>query len=181
MSDLLDQIQAFADRARELEERLGTPEVASNPTEYGKLAKELSRLRPAAAAAATYRKLLADLEGAEAMLEETDEELSEMARAEIEELRPRRAELEDEIRLLLQPRDPNDEKNAILEIRAGTGGAEAALFAMDLFRMYSRYAERNGWTVDPLAMTAATWNVDVTRPSARSWTSVWRTETSVTS
>ncbi len=153
MSDLLEKIQVFADRASALEAKLATPEVASNPTEYGKLAKELAALRPAGAAADTYRKLLSDLEGARAMLEEggDDDELLEMARAEVEELEAKREELEGEVRLLLLPRDPNDEKNAILEIRAGTGGAEAALFALDLFRMYSRYAERRGWKVEPMS------------------------------
>jgi peptide chain release factor 1 len=154
MSDLLDKIQVFADRAAALEAKLATPEVASNPAEYGKLAKELAALRPSGEAAATYRKLLSDLQGARAMLEEGgDEELLEMARAEVEELEGQREEIESEIRLLLLPRDPHDEKNAILEIRAGTGGAEAALFALDLFRMYSRYAERRNWKVEPLSMS----------------------------
>ncbi|MEM7410120.1 MAG: peptide chain release factor 1 [Myxococcota bacterium] len=153
MSDLLDKIQVFADRAAALETELGDPEIAANPTEYGTRAKELARLRPAAEAAATYRKLLDDLEGARAMLEEDDEEMRELAKAEIESLEERQEPLEQEIRLLLLPRDPNDEKNAILEIRAGTGGQEAALFGMDLFRMYSRYAERQGWKVEPLSMS----------------------------
>src|SRR5688572_1898785 len=134
MSDLLSKIQVLADRAVQLEARLAEPGVAANPTEFAKLAKELAGLRPAAAAAADYRKLLADLEGAQAMLAEGDEELRELARAEVAELEPRRAELEKQVKLLLVPRDANDEKNAILEIRAGTGGTEAALFAHELFR-----------------------------------------------
>jgi peptide chain release factor 1 len=153
MSDLLPKIQAFADRAADLELRLAEPSVAANPAEYAKLAKELSGLRPAANAAAEYRKLLADLEGARAMLEDGDADLRELARAEIAELESRRSELEQQIRLLLIPRDENDEKNAILEIRAGTGGTEAALFAHDLFRMYGRYAERRGWKVEPLSLS----------------------------
>jgi peptide chain release factor 1 len=153
MSDLLPKIQAFADRAAQLELRLAEPAVASNPAEYAKLAKELSGLRPAANAAAEYRKLLSDLEGAQAMLADGDAELRELAKSEIAELEPRRSELEQQIRLLLIPRDANDEKNAILEIRAGTGGTEAALFAHDLFRMYGRYAERRGWKVEPLSVS----------------------------
>jgi peptide chain release factor 1 len=153
MSELLPKIQVFADRAAQLEERLADPAVASNPAEYAKLAKELSGLRPAAQAAAEYRKLLSDLEGAQAMLADGDADLRELAKAEIAELDPRRAELEREIRLLLVPRDPNDDKNAILEIRGGTGGTEAALFAHDLFRMYGRYAERRGWKVEPLSLS----------------------------
>jgi peptide chain release factor 1 len=153
MSELLPKIEVFADRAAQLEERLAEPAVASNPAEYAKLAKELSGLRPAAQAAAEYRKLLSDLEGAQAMLDDGDEDLRELAKGEIAELEPRRAELEKQIRLLLVPRDPNDDKNAILEIRAGTGGTEAALFAHDLFRMYGRYAERRGWKVEPLSLS----------------------------
>jgi peptide chain release factor 1 len=153
MSDLLDKIQAFADRAARLEAKLAEPAVASNPGEYGKLAKELAGLRPAAQAALAYRKLLADLEGARAMLGEDDAEMLELARAEVDELEERREALEQEIRLLLLPRDPNDDKNAILEIRAGAGGQEAALFALDLFRMYSRYAERRGWKVEVLSLS----------------------------
>jgi len=153
MSDLLPKIQAFADRAAQLELRLAEPGVAANPAEYAKLAKELSGLRPAANAAAGYRKLLSDLEGAQAMLTDGDADLRELAKSEIAELEPRRAELEQQIKLLLIPRDPNDERNAILEIRAGTGGTEAALFAHDLFRMYGRYAERRGWKVEPLSLS----------------------------
>jgi len=151
MSDLLSKIQAFADRARALEERLAQPEVASNPAEYGKLAKELAGLRPAAEAAGAYAKLLGEIEDAESMKDDADEEMRELAKAELESLREREGELEQEIRVLLVPRDPNDEKNAILEIRAGTGGEEAALFAMDLFRMYSRYAEARGWKIEVLS------------------------------
>ena len=153
MSELLPKIQVFADRAAQLEERLAEQSVAANPSEYAKLAKELAGLRPAANAAAEYKKLLADLEGAQAMQNESDADLRELAKAEIAELEPRRAELEKQIRLLLIPRDPNDDKNAILEIRAGTGGTEAALFAHDLFRMYGRYAERRGWKVEPLSLS----------------------------
>src|SRR5688572_12316745 len=124
MSDLLSKIQALADRAAQLEAKLGEPGVAANPAEFTKLAKDLAGLRPAAEAANAYRKLLADLEGAQAMLQEGDDELRELARSEVAELEPRRAELEKQIKLLLVPRDANDEKNAILEIRAGTGGTE---------------------------------------------------------
>src|SRR6185503_8544752 len=107
MSDLLPKIQAFADRAAQLEARLAEPGVAANPGEFAKIAKELAGLRPAAAAAAEYKKLLADLEGAQAMQNDSDAELRELAKGEIAELEPRRAELEKQIRLLLIPRDPN--------------------------------------------------------------------------
>jgi peptide chain release factor 1 len=155
MADLLERISAFADRAQRLEETLARPEVASNPAEYRRIARELSGLRPMAVAAQAYRKLLADLESARGLLGEGDDELRALAEAELEELEARRATLEAEIRVLLLPRDPDDEKNAILEIRAGTGGEEAALFAMDLYRMYLRYAEQRGWKVEPLSISQA--------------------------
>jgi peptide chain release factor 1 len=153
MSDLLDNIQVFAERARLLEEQLAQPEIAANPGEYAKLAKELAGVRPAAEAAVVYAKLLGEIADAEALKGDEDEELRELANAELETLRERKGEIEEQIRVLLVPRDPNDEKNAILEIRAGTGGDEAALFALDLFRMYSRYAEAKGWKVEPLSLS----------------------------
>jgi peptide chain release factor 1 len=151
MSDLLEKISAFADRADKLEQSLGEPEIAANPGEYGRIAKELAGLRPAAQAGRAYRKVLAEIEDARAMLADGDAELRELAEAELESLVSRCEELEQQIRVLLLPRDPNADKNAILEIRAGTGGDEAALFAMDLFRMYCRYAEKQGWKVETLA------------------------------
>jgi peptide chain release factor 1 len=153
MQNLLDKITAVAERAAQLEGRLAQPEIAANPAAYGPIAKELAALRPAADAAASYRKLLQEIDDAQGMLAEEDPELRALAEAELGELAAQRESLELEIRRLLLPRDPNDEKNAIVEIRAGTGGDEAALFAMDLFRMYSRYAEKRGWKVEPLSMS----------------------------
>ena len=155
MDPWLEKLQPLTDRATEIEGQLADPEVASNPSAYGALAKELASLRPAAEAAEAYRKLLSDLEGARAMLGEDDAELSELASAEIAELEPRLEALAGEIRLLLVPRDPADDKSAILEIRAGAGGQEAALFAADLFRMYSRYAEGRKWKVEVLSLSEA--------------------------
>jgi peptide chain release factor 1 len=153
MSELLEKIQVVAERARALEEKLGDPAVASNPGEYAKVAKEHAALRPAAEAAEAYAKVLAEIDDARAMLDDGDEEMRELAQGELEQLSARREELEEEIRLLLLPKDPNDEKDAILEIRAGTGGEEAALFALDLFRMYGRYAERQGWKVETISQS----------------------------
>ncbi len=153
MSDLLDRVAIFESKAAELEEKLADPQVASSPAEYAAVAKELSRVRPLAEAGARYRQLLAELEGARAMLEDEDADVRELAETELADLEARRAETEGELRLLLVPKDPNEEKNAILEIRAGTGGDEAALFAADLFRMYSRYAEVRGWKVEPLSIS----------------------------
>jgi peptide chain release factor 1 len=153
MSDLLDRISVFEERAACVEESLADAAVASNPNEVTRLAKELAGLRPAAAAAARYRQTLGEIDDARAMLEDADPELRELAQSELRELEQRRAELEEEIRELLLPKDPNDERNVILEIRAGTGGEEAALFAQDLFRMYSRFAEHHGWKIEPLSVS----------------------------
>jgi peptide chain release factor 1 len=155
MADLLERISAFAERAQQLEETLGRQEVASNPTEYRRVAQELSGLRPAAQAAQAYRKLLADIEGARALLGEGDADMRALAQAELAELEERRTALEKQVRVLLLPRDPDDEKGAILEIRAGAGGEEAGLFAHELLRMYLRYAERRGWKVEPMSLSQA--------------------------
>jgi len=153
MSDLLERIADVEARARGLEERLGAPAVASAPAEYAKMAKQLAGLRPLAEAGRRYRQVLGEIESSRELLSETDPELREMARGELEKLTPEEARLEAQIRDLLLPKDPNDEKDVILEIRAGTGGDEAALFAADLFRMYSRFAELQGWKVEPLSVS----------------------------
>jgi peptide chain release factor 1 len=155
MSELFRRIEETEGRARALEEQLADPSVAGRPGEYAGLAKELRRLRPLFEAGARYRRLAADLEGARALLGEADEDLRKEAREEIARLEPALAGAEREIRLLLVPPDPNDQRDVILEIRAGTGGEEAALFAADLFRMYGRYAERRGWRVEPLSISAS--------------------------
>jgi peptide chain release factor 1 len=153
MSELLRRIEETEARARALEEQLADPAVASRSGEYQTLAKELGRLRPLLEAGSRYRKLVADLEGAQALLEEDDEELRQEAREEIARREPERAAVERRIRLLLVPPDPNDERNVILEIRSGAGGEEASLFAGDLYRMYCRYAERRGWKAEPLSFS----------------------------
>jgi len=153
MSDLLERTSLFEAKAGQLEEKLADPAVASAPSEFASVAKELSRVRPVAEASARYRRILGEIESARGMLDDDDREVRELAEAELVDLEGRRDATEQEIRLLLVPKDPNREKNAILEVRAGTGGDEAALFAADLFRMYSRYAETRGWTVEPLAIS----------------------------
>jgi peptide chain release factor 1 len=153
MSDLLDRIASFEERAARLEARLADPALAAQPGEYAVVAKELKALRPLVDAAASYRSALAEMEEARALLSDPDAEVSALARAELEELERRRGELERAIRAELVPKDPNDEKNAILEIRAGAGGEEASLFAGDLFRMYGRYAERRGWKLEVLSLS----------------------------
>ncbi len=153
MSDLLVKLAAIEEQAASLGEQLADSATANAPAEYARIAKELSGLRATVEAAERYRKIVSDLEDAQAMLEDSDPDLRELASAELEEKQPERETLEEEIRQLLIPKDPNDEKSVILEIRAGTGGDEAALFAGELFRMYTRYAERSGWKIEPLSLS----------------------------
>ena len=153
MSDLLERIGEIEARARTLEERLADPQLASVPGEYAKVAKQLGGLRPLLEAGRRFRQVVSEIEGSRDLLAESDPELREMARADVERLTREREALEGQIRELLLPKDPNDEKDVILEIRAGAGGEEAALFAGELFRMYGRYAESRGWKVEPLSLS----------------------------
>ena len=153
MSDLSDRLSEIEARARALEERLSDPALASQPGEYAKVGKQLGALRPVLEAARRWRQTVSELEDARLLLHESDSELRELASSEVERLGAERDDLESRIKELLLPKDPNDDKDVILEIRAGTGGDEAALFAADLFRMYSRYAEAMGWKVEPLSVS----------------------------
>jgi len=128
---------------------MADPNVAGNPDSYQKLAKEVSSLEDAVKKYTEYRKVLAELEGARHLLEkETHGELVEMAKGEIVELEKKERELRAELEEMMLEEDPDANKDVILEIRAGTGGAEASLFAGDLFRMYSKYAAKNNWKVE---------------------------------
>jgi peptide chain release factor 1 len=138
------------DKLAQLEKRFDSVEAAlsSGPSadEFVRLSKEYAELEPVVRPIIVWRKAVEDLRAAEELA--TDRDMAEMAQAEIEELKPRIAEMEQQIRILLLPRDAADDKNVILEIRAGTGGDEAALFAGDLLRMYQRYADLQGWKVE---------------------------------
>ncbi|MEW6388781.1 MAG: peptide chain release factor 1 [Thermodesulfobacteriota bacterium] len=148
----LDRLTSLEKRFAELEARLGDPEVIRNQEVFQKYRKEHAELAPLVQAFRRYRQAQKELADNQSLLkEETDEELKALIREEIQTLKEETARLEEELRLLLLPKDPNDEKDVILEIRAGTGGEEAALFAADLFRMYSRLAERRGWKVEVLS------------------------------
>ena len=137
---------------RDLEQRLADPEVIRAQDEHQKLMKEHAELTPLIQAFRRYKQLHKELSDSQALLkEEVDEELKDLAREEVQALKEQLAPLEEEIRILLLPKDPNDDKNVLLEIRAGTGGEEAALFAADLFRMYNRLAERRGWKLETLS------------------------------
>ena len=146
------RLNDLEERFEELERRLSDLEIIRVQEVYQKIAKEHSDLAPIVQAFRRYRQVDRELAESQGLLkDEADEELKAMAREEIQSLKAAAARLEEELRLLLLPKDPNDEKNVILEIRAGTGGEEAGLFAADLFRMYSRLAERRGWKVEILS------------------------------
>ena len=149
---MLDKLQGYEERYEALSAQLADPGVSRNPEQYQKLAREFGDLRELVELSGRYRQLRDRLQEAEEIIQEgKDEDLIELARAEVEEAGEEVRRLEDKIKLQLIPRDPNDSRNAIVEIRAGTGGDEAGLFASDLYRLYSHFAERNNWKVEPLA------------------------------
>ena len=150
---LLDKLAEKERRFDELNEQLADPEIARNPGQYQKLARELGELRETVALAQRYRDGLKRRGEAEQIVSgsDSDHELVELASEELAELQAELPELEATILRLLIPRDPNDGRNAIVEIRAGAGGDEAGLFASDLFRMYNRFAERNSWKTESLS------------------------------
>jgi len=146
---MLEMIAGIFTRYEEVTRELET--VGTNYQRAAELAKERSDLDPIVEKGKEYQQVLQRMNEARQIMETGDQELSELAQAELDELLPRSEELEKELKLLLVPKDPRDERNVIVEIRAGTGGDEAALFAADLFRMYSHYAEQKGWHVEILS------------------------------
>jgi len=148
---MLNKLEEVADRFREVEGLLSDPRVMQDQARYRALTKEHADLKELVDTYEQYRRLEAEVAGSRELLRDPDLEVREMARLEVAELDAELESLGERLRLLLLPRDPNDDKNVILEIRAGTGGDEAALFAGDLFRMYSRYAERHRWKVELLS------------------------------
>src|ERR1041385_8820626 len=151
LTEKLDQLGARYD---ELSQQLSTSEVASDSTRFQKIAKQHAELEEIVAKHREYKQIEKDLTGAHQLfLEADDAEMKQMAHEEEKQLTARKEIVERELKLLLLPKDPNDEKSVIIEIRAGTGGDEAALFAAELFRMYSRYAETQGWKVEVLEIS----------------------------
>jgi peptide chain release factor 1 len=148
---MFDKLLSVENKYDELMTKLGTAEVQSDAAEYRRSAKTLSELEPLVHKFREYKGVEEDIKGAEELVNGNDAEMRELAREELKTLESRRDALLQELKILLIPKDPNDEKNVILEIRAGTGGDEAALFAADLFRMYSRYAERQGWRIEVMS------------------------------
>jgi len=149
---MLDRLQGIDRRFRELDEQMARS--AADYQRVAELAQERAQLEPLVAAYREYRAAQEQLEQARGLAAGDDRELRSLALAEAKELEPRLAELEERLRTLLLPRDPRDDRNVIVEIRAGTGGDEAGLFAANLFRMYSRYAEVRGWGVEILSQNA---------------------------
>ena len=148
---MFDKLLNVENKYDELMTKLGTAEVQADAAEYRRSAKTLSELEPLVQKFREYKGVEEDIKGSEELVNGNDAEMRELAREELKTLESRRDTLLQELKILLIPKDPNDEKNVILEIRAGTGGDEAALFAADLFRMYSRYAERQGWRIEVMS------------------------------
>jgi peptide chain release factor 1 len=146
---VFDRLQALADRYEKLSELLCDPDVSSDPKRLRELSKEQSDLQEAYDAFTEYKQVTEQLNDAKLMqAEKLDDEMREMVKMEIDELSKRQAELDEKIRIVLLPKDPNDDKNVIVEIRGAAGGDEAALFAYELYRMYTKFADAQGWRVE---------------------------------
>ncbi len=149
---MIEKLEALAEKYEQLTQLVSDPAVIADQTTWQKHVKARADLEDVVNAYHEYKKCLAEIADAEALLrEKADPELAEMAELELAELKPQAEQMEEQIKRLLLPKDPNDHKNVILEIRAGTGGDEAGLFAGDLFKMYSRYAERKNWKLEVLS------------------------------
>ena len=148
---IFDKLTALEAKYEQLMAEMGTPAVQSDTAKFRSHSKTVSELQPLVEAFREHKTVLGQITGAEELLKDPD--MRDLAQDELQSLQARRDQLLSEMKILLIPKDPNDAKNVILEIRAGTGGEEAALFATDLFRMYSRYAERQGWKLDVLNMS----------------------------
>jgi peptide chain release factor 1 len=150
---MFDKLAAVEGRYEALAAAMSSPEVQGDANEYRKQARALAEIEPLVLAYREYQQVERQLKDARELAGGGDAEMAALAADEIEGLTARQAQLLGEIKILLLPKDPNDEKNVILEIRAGTGGEEAALFAGDLFRMYSRFAEKQGWKMDVMSLS----------------------------
>jgi len=150
---MFDRLEQMEHRYDELSAQLGLPEVITDHEKYQKAGRALREIEPAVEKFRELKQVRQGLADARAMLAESDAEMRAMAHEEIATLEPRDKELEEEIKVLLLPKDPNDERNVILEIRAGTGGDEASLFAAEIFKMYTRFAEQHRWKVEVMSMS----------------------------
>ena len=145
---MIDQLSAIYNRFKNLEEQLSDPEIITDPSKFTKVNKEYGKIKPIAEAYLTYKDLLDNLETAEEMRKDPDPEMREMAQLEYDDLRERREAMDEEVKVMLIPKDPEDERDIIMEIRSGAGGDEASIFAGDLYDMYKRYCESQGWTIE---------------------------------
>ncbi|MDD7035349.1 MAG: peptide chain release factor 1 [Firmicutes bacterium] len=149
---MFDKLDFITGKYDELSQKVANPDVISNQPVWQKYMKEMGEMEPIVRKYTEYKKTKQDLADTKELLEEGDEEMRELAKMEMGELEENLEKCQEELKVLLLPKDPNDEKNVILEIRAGTGGDEAALFGADLLRMYTRYAERNRWKTEIIEM-----------------------------
>jgi len=145
---MFTKLTGVEERFLEIEKRLSDPQVFQDREAYQQYTREHSELNKIVTVFRAYKKVLTEIDGSLELLKDADPEIKDMAHDELEALNEKKEELESRLKTLLLPKDPNDDKNVLLEIRAGTGGEEAGLFAGDLFRMYSRYAENKGWKVE---------------------------------
>ncbi|MDZ7315912.1 MAG: peptide chain release factor 1 [candidate division KSB1 bacterium] len=149
---MLEKLEKIEKRYQEIGERLSDPQTLQNVALYRDLTKEEAELKPIIDGIARLKKVLADIDSAREVLREShDPELKDLAEAELHDLKEQQEKIEEELKMLLVPKDPRDSRNAIVEIRAGTGGEEAGLFAGELFRMYQHYAEKRGWKIDVMS------------------------------
>ena len=154
---MLEKLEAIHEKFLEIEKQMNDPEVMNDMKHYVKLSKDYKDLQPIIAAYKEYKNVLENIENAKFVLNnEKDEEFKEMAKQELGELTEKRQQMEDDIRLMLIPSDPQDGKNAVFEIRAGTGGDEASIFAGDLYRMYTKFFEKKGWKTEIVDFTEGT-------------------------
>ena len=150
---MFDKLEAIVERLKEITEQLNDPNVVSNQNKFKKLMKEQSDLQPIVEAYEEYKKCKETIDDSLAILEdESDEDIKDLAKEEMNEAKDRQAELEDELKILLLPKDENDDKNVVVEIRGGAGGDEAALFAAELYRMYCMYADNMGWKTELISL-----------------------------
>ncbi len=154
---MIDKLEAIRERFKEVGQLIIQPDIIADMDRYSKLTKEYKDLEKINTKFKEYENVISNLQAAKEILsQEKDPEMREMAKMELDELEPRKQQIEDEIKALLIPKDPNDSKNIVLEVRAGTGGDEASIFAGDLFRMYQRFIEKQGWKAEIIDFTEGT-------------------------
>jgi len=155
--DIIDKLETINRRWEEMSEQLSDPDVMSDMKRYVKLNKDYKDLEPVVKAFKEYKSVTSNIENAREIIKnEKDDDFREMAREELDTFEERKEKLEEDIRIMLIPKDPQDDKNAVVEIRAGTGGDEASIFAGDLYRMYIKYCETKGWKTDLVNMNEGT-------------------------